>query len=116
MSEALLIDVGGRTRFTPGEAVEVAVGWDLPAAPDELVLGLVWSTSGRGRTNRRAAHRKRWSGGLAAAGAEVVRWEMPLGPHTHEGVLVSVGWAFRLVGPERRRVELPVVLRPAEPE
>ncbi len=117
MSERLLIDLAGRTRFAPGEEVAVAIGWELPTPPEELTLELVWSTAGRGRTDRAAALRKVWRGGLSPAGAEVVAWKLPAGPHTHEGKLVSIGWVLRLRAEgEKKPAEVAVVLAPPGPD
>ena len=111
MSERLMIDLAGRTRFTPGEEVSVALGWELRAPPRELTLELVWSTAGRGRTDRAAALRKSWSGGLAAAGAKVVPCRLPAGPLSREGKLVSIGWVLRLhADGERKPAEVPIEL------
>lgn len=114
MTDELAIDLNGRSRFAPGERLDVAVAWELSKPPKRLTLELVWRTQGRGRTDARAAHRVIWEGGLAAAGAQVVPWVMPAGPWTHEGKLVSVGWAFRLVDGSRIE-EAGITLRPPEP-
>ena len=117
MSERLLIDLAGRTRFAPDEEVPVAIGWELPGPPEELTLELIWATAGRGRTDRAAVLRRVWRGGLAAAGAEVVPWRMPAGPLTREGKLVSIGWVLRLHAKgEKKPAEVAVVLAPPGPD
>ncbi|BAM03164.1 hypothetical protein [Phycisphaera mikurensis] len=113
MSGPLLIDLAGRDRFAPGEEVAVAIGWELAKPPDEFVLELVWRTAGRGRTDTAAARRRVWRGGLPAAGAEVVAWRMPAGPHTRDGKLVSIAWDFRLRTSTGAAVAAPVEILPA---
>jgi len=89
---------GGRSAFTPGERVEGQASWELEKPPRELEVRLFWVTSGRGDTDQsQVAVEPVPSPG--ASGWVRFSFELPPGPYSFSGKLVSLGWAIELVAP-----------------
>ena len=93
---------GGRDFYSPGDEVAGAARWHLPAAPEALEVRLFWSTRGRGDRDfavvaADAIERP------AAQGEHRFRFQLPLGPYSFSGQLVSLLWAVELVAVDREQ-------------
>jgi hypothetical protein len=99
---------GGRCDYAPGEALTGSVQWLGDSAPEALELRLLWYTEGRGDRDVGVVHRLRIEA-PAAVGSRDFRFDLPSGPWSCSGRLVSVCWALEAVarpGGETARSEL----------
>lgn len=88
---------GDRDFYSPGEEVAGTARWDLPAPPAEGVeVRLLWSTQGRGDRDFQVVARQ-GEEVAAARGERRFRFQLPLGPYSFSGRLVSLLWAVEVV-------------------
>ena len=102
MNEALSLQVlfdGGRDYFSPGEELAGTARWQLPRAPSSLEVRLFWSTAGRGDRDFEVVASEVVDR-PAPAGEHRFRFQLPLGPYSFSGQLVSLLWAVELVLPD----------------
>src|SRR5688500_6445698 len=92
---------GSRTGFAPGERVEGLASWELEEAPEELEVRLFWHTSGRGDEDQDMVAVEKVPS-PAASGWVRFSFELPPGPYSFSGQLVSLGWAVELVAPREK--------------
>jgi hypothetical protein len=103
---------GGRTAYLPGERVEGQASWELPEAPRELEVRLFWATSGRGDEDQEVIATEPVPA-PAASGWVRFGFELPPGPYSFSGQLVSLAWAVELVAPrEEMAASAPIVVGP----
>jgi hypothetical protein len=106
----------GRTSLRPGEQIAGMARWDLRQAPESLEVRLFWYTEGKGTRDT----------GLATAmeiqnpgpsGEEPFSFEVPQGPFSFSGRLVSLCWAVELVSERPDQAErLDLVVSPTGEE
>ncbi len=89
---------GGRGAFSPGERVEGQASWELPEPPQSLEVRLFWSTSGRGDSDQEVVAVEPVPS-PGASGWVRFSFELPPGPYSFSGQLVSLAWAVELVAP-----------------
>jgi hypothetical protein len=89
---------GSRVGFAPGERVEGLASWELAEAPEALEVRLFWHTSGRGDEDQDVVAVEAIPA-PAASGWVRFSFELPPGPYSFSGRLVSLGWAIELVAP-----------------
>jgi hypothetical protein len=104
---------GGQTAFLPGETMEGVAAWSLPARPQSAELRLFWFTEGKGTSDLEIVHTE----GFDLYDAQAVmpfRFELPTGPSSVDGRLVSVRWALELVvaTPKERVLRRDFILSP----
>lgn len=106
----------GDTSLRPGEKVAGMVRWDLPQAPASLEVRLFWYTQGKGmRDVGTAAVMEVQNPG--PAGEKPFSLEVPQGPFSFSGRLVSLCWAIELVAEEPDEAErLDLVVSPTGEE
>jgi len=92
---------GGRHRFEPGERVEGQASWQLDEAPRELEVRLFWATSGRGDEDVEVVAVEPVPA-PGASGWVRFGFQLPPGPYSFSGQLVSLGWAIELVAPHEK--------------
>ena len=100
----------GRTAFRPGEEVRGVASWELPEAPEAVELRLLWFTAGIGTRDVGVVHRASFQQ-PGAAGSRDFAIQLPDGPYSFSGKLISVVWALELVArkpDDCARVELTV--------
>jgi hypothetical protein len=103
---------GGRSAFSPGERVEGQASWELPEPPQSLEVRLFWSTSGRGDTDQEVIAVEPVPS-PAASGWVRFSFQLPPGPYSFSGQLVSLAWAVELVAPrEEMAGSAPFVMGP----
>lgn len=86
----------GKTSFRPGETVSGVVRWELDEDPTEVVLRLFWFTEGRGTRDVEVVASERFE----APGMRDRRsfsFQLPEGPYSFSGKLISLIWALELV-------------------
>ena len=100
MSEDARLNVeldGGRDFYAPGEEVAGTARWELPEPPAEGVeVRLLWSTQGRGDRDFEVVARQAEEA-AGARGERRFRFQLPLGPYSFSGQLVSLLWAVEVV-------------------
>ena len=107
---------GGRSAFAPGERVEGQASWELPEAPRALEVRLFWSTSGRGDSDQEIVAVEEVPA-PAASGWVRFSFQLPPGPCSFSGQLVSLAWAVELVAPrEEMAGSAPIVVGPQRRE
>lgn len=89
---------GGRSAFSPGERVEGQASWELPEPPRSLEVRLFWSTSGRGDSDQEVVAVEPVPS-PGASGWVRFSFQLPLGPYSFSGQLVSLAWSVELVAP-----------------
>jgi hypothetical protein len=92
---------GGRDAFAPGERVEGQASWELPEAPRALEVRLFWSTSGRGDEDQEVVAVEEVPS-PGPSGWVRFGFDLPPGPYSFSGRLVSLAWAIELVAPHEK--------------
>lgn len=114
----ILLD-GGQTNFEPGETMRGRVEWLGQETPDSLEVRLLWYTEGRGDRDVGVARTLRIEG-LVSTGSREFEFELPAGPYSCSGRLISICWAVEatllpddltqrvefLMAPDGREVEI----------
>lgn len=108
MNELKIGTTDGRTSLEPGEQIEVVAEWQLDERPSAVELRLVWYTQGKGDEDVQIVDSTRFD---APAVFESRRWtvQLPNGPYSFSGKLISLIWALELVvepSEESRRLDL----------
>ena len=103
---------GGRSAFRPGERVEGQASWELAEPPRSLEVRLFWTTSGRGDEDQEIVAVEPVPS-PAASGWTRFSFQLPAGPYSFSGQLVSLAWALELVAPhEEMAASAPIVVGP----
>ncbi len=85
-----------RDVFRPGETVRGTFSWSLSDRPAELEVRLFWYTQGKGTQDMTIVN-TRHIDAPRMAGRETFAFELPQGPYTMHGKLISILWALELV-------------------
>ena len=103
---------GGRSTFKPGERVEGQASWELAEPPRSLEVRLFWTTSGRGDEDQEIVAVEQVPS-PAASGWTRFSFQLPAGPYSFSGRLVSLAWALEVVAPhEEMAASAPIVVGP----
>jgi hypothetical protein len=97
--------------YRPGDVVEGKAVWDLHREPNRARVLLLWKTSGKGDTdtetidleNLRRPDRH---------GELPFRFELPEGPYSFSGKLISLHWLLRLEAEPEKPYEQEIVVSP----
>lgn len=99
----------GETAFEPGGEVAGTAAWSLDEVPQSLELRLFWCTAGKGISDLEVVARQHCD--AMKEGRREFRFQLPAGPYSVSGQLVSVMWAIELVAEpsgEAARAEITV--------
>jgi hypothetical protein len=105
-----------RYRVLPGDTVSGRAVWDLDKAPDAVELRLFWHTSGKGTEDVEIVAVRRFDDPGAHA-EQAFAFNLPLGPYSFSGSLITLAWAIEFValpGGETERIDLVVAPTPLE--
>ena len=116
---------GERRAYRPGERVRGTVSWMVEEAPQSVAVHLVWYTEGKGDQAVGVGAGAELQPGTE--GSAEFDLEVPVGPWSFSGKLISLLWAVELaaepgiaatregivVGPEGEAVQLPLEEPPA---
>ncbi|WP_437191891.1 hypothetical protein [Planctomicrobium sp. SH527] len=98
--------------FYPGTEAVVKAIWELPRKPKHLELRLVWNTSGKGDRDLVMVSAIQITD-VEEFGSREITVQLPSGPYSFSGTLISVIWAFELVAiPDNESVRKEFVLGP----
>jgi hypothetical protein len=109
------IDHDGRW-FKPGETVSGTAEWFLDDGAKALEARLFWYTEGKGTQDVQVVARQRFED-PASRGHGSFRLEVPPGPYSFTGTLITLSWALELVvlpGGATERRDLVVGPQPVE--
>lgn len=110
-SLTLTLDRAGGA-YRPGETVTGLVRWSLASAPKRIDVRLFWRTEGKGTADSGLAGELRFEG-LDAEGEQAVVLDLPVGPYSFSGKLISLLWAVEAVArPGKEVARAAVVLSP----
>lgn len=108
-------DEGG-TWFKPGESIRGNVFWQLEEEPDAVEVRLFWYTEGKGTRDVEVVSSKHLAQpGLS--GSCSFDFDVPRGPYSFSGRLITLSWAIELVAQpsgETERFDLIVGPQPVE--
>lgn len=101
-----------RRDFAPGETLSGSVEWTGESAPHAVEVRLLWYTEGRGDRDVGVARRLHVEA-PAAVGSSPFRFDLPAGPWSCSGRLVSICWALEAVArPGRETARCALTLAP----
>jgi len=117
MNDRLAIALDDSDRLLrPGDTVSGQIEWAFDRAPDSLALRLFWYTEGRGDRDVGVAASLRLDE-PGAVGSQRFDLELPTGPYSFSGRLVSLIWALELVAsPGDLTEKLEIVVSPTDGE
>ena len=116
MSELSIELPEGRTSYRPGETLGGVASWRLDEPVDVLEIRLLWFTRGKGTQDVSVIDHREFRL-PALSGHKEFTFNLPEGPYSFSGRLISLIWALELVTPkgkESTRVEF--VVSPYETE
>ena len=85
-----------RMHFAPGATVEGEAAWEYKSSPGWIELRLFWFTEGEGNHEVEIVSWKRWDNPAAHA-HETFSFELPMGPYSFSGKLITLSWGLELV-------------------
>ena len=83
----------GRLSFSPGEAVNVELEWELEERTTEIKLRLVWFTKTKGKPEFELIQEESISN-PDLTGKRSFKFQIPIMPYSFQGKLFSLIWAF----------------------
>jgi hypothetical protein len=102
--------------FRPGDTVSGSVEWALERAPNAIEVRLFWYTEGRGDRDAGLARSMRIEA-PGATGSQSFDLELPTGPYSFSGRLISLIWALEaVVEPGDRSTREEIVVSPGDGE
>jgi hypothetical protein len=115
MNTLAIHPVGNQTRFEPGQTLAGQFAWNLPQPPAQLALRLLWSTSGKGTRDVRIV-RELSLDNPAASGRRDFAFDLPAGPFSFTGSLITLTWALELVADDSQSTHIDLILAPGGQE
>ena len=105
-----------RTKYRPGERLEGVAFWELDGAPKSIEVRLYWRTQGKGTVDLEIVRSVPFPG----AGANDRRpfsIDLPPGPYSVSGKLVSIVWGVELLAePKGDAANVEITLSPTGEE
>ncbi len=103
-----------QTSFLPGQTLAGTVRWMCSEAPKKASLQLIWFTEGKGDEDVGLAEAVKFENPYAS-GERPFEFQLPTGPYSFSGRLISLTWALELqVDKEVARKE--IILSPSGSE
>lgn len=96
MSSMNLELADGRTKYRPGEMLEGVAFWELPETPRSMEVRLYWRTQGKGTVDLEVVRSVKFQDPKSADRRPFVI-ELPPGPYSVSGKLISILWGLELV-------------------
>ena len=106
----------GANAFLPGETVEGTASWQLDPPAETVELRLLWFTQGKGDQDVGVVATQPFPE-PAAKDRRSFSLQLPDGPYSFSGKLISLGWALELVAePGSRASRLEITVSPTRRE
>ena len=116
MSSLNLQLADARTKYRPGERLEGVAFWELAEVPRSLEVRLYWRTQGKGTVDLEVVRSVKLEG-IAATDRRPFSVELPPGPYSVSGKLVSIVWGIELVAePGGQSDNLEITISPSGEE
>jgi hypothetical protein len=115
MSELEIKTRGDKLSFLPGEELAGQVSWLLDS-PSRIKLRLFWRTEGKGTKDMKVVDRINFDN-LKRQESREFKFQLPDGPYSFSGKLISLIWALELVVTSTDQTErLEIVISPTKSE
>ena len=102
--------------YRPGETIEGEIRWNLISQPESLELSLFWYTKGKGTQDIKIIRSIKIDS-PGASGSKTFTFNVPDGPYSFSGTLISLMWAIELVAyPDKKTCRAEMVVSPTEQE
>jgi len=85
-----------RTKYRPGEMLEGVAFWQLEEAPRSIEVRLYWRTQGKGTVDLEIVRSVKFQD-VGASDRRPFVIELPPGPYSVSGKLISILWGVELV-------------------
>jgi len=82
--------------YAPGETLHGLAGWESDEPLRSVELRLLWYTEGKGTRDVHVADRRVWDS-PGAIDAPLFSFDLPPGPFSFSGTLITLQWAVELV-------------------
>jgi hypothetical protein len=107
----------GRTACHPLERLEGTLSWSLASPAKAIEVRLIWHTSGKGDRDVAIVDRLRLANPPAAESRRPFRFQLPAGPWSFSGSLITLAWALEaVVLPSNESARLDLVVSPTGEE
>ena len=105
-----------KTKYRPGERLEGVAFWELSEKPRSLEVRLYWRTQGKGTVDLEIVRSVAFDG-VALNDRRPFSMELPPGPYSVSGKLVSIVWGVELVAePGGQSDHLEITISPSGEE
>ncbi len=116
MSELEIRTRDDRTAFLPGEELAGLVTWMMDGPPGRVELRLFWRTEGKGTKDVNVVDKITFDNPGRQERREF-RFQLPDGPYSFSGRLISLVWALELVlGANWNTERLEIIISPTKSE
>lgn len=106
----------GTECFRPGDTIEGTVHWHFSEPPERVELRLFWATEGKGDQDLEVVAIVPFDP-PRAQGEAPFQIQLPEGPYSFSGKLITLSWALEAVAhPGNRTAYLPLVIAPGGKE
>lgn len=106
----------GRTWFKPGETIAGDASWRLDEEADTFEVRLFWYTTGKGSRDVGVVRTRRIEQ-PERDGSRKFRLDVPRGPYSFSGKLITLAWAIEIVAlPSGETERLDIVIAPTPVE
>ena len=77
----------------PGNMIDLSVHWESESIPSQMTLQMGWRTTGKGTEDSETVYEESWTP-ESNSGEKKLRIQLPRGPLSIRGNLVSIAWQF----------------------
>jgi hypothetical protein len=86
----------GQTWFRPGESIEGTVSWHLDEDAEAIEVRLFWYTEGKGTQDVEVVETRHLAR-PEIGGSRSFDFDVPRGPYSFSGKLITLSWAIEMV-------------------
>jgi hypothetical protein len=98
--------------YHPGDNAQVTLGWQSDEPIESLELRLVWNTTGKGDRDLSIPQTVTFPA-PSLSGSQTTTVQLPWGPYSFSGKLISLIWAFELIAlPSEDSIRQEIVIGP----
>ena len=104
MSELKIETEQGRTQYKPGETIAGTLSWNFTEQPRSVALRLIWYTRGKGDEDVGVVESVTFDS-PGQYDTRQFRFDVPAGPYSFSGRLISLIWALEAVAEPKDQCE-----------